>query len=147
MDHKNQHPCHRHEEQEINRREFIKVAGVSAAAIALASCQKGSITQTTGNTQTSGSKPRVAIAQATDYNADTLDKKVAEMIDQLGGLGDVVKSGDSVAIKINMTGGLKSGELPGIKPIDSFITHPLVLQSLIKRSRIVAMSFCEPRSW
>jgi uncharacterized protein (DUF362 family) len=136
---KSDHPCHSARDNhgaDISRRNFIRLAGLTAAGLAVASCQTKTAAPTPSAGEApaqSGARPRVAIAQATDYNVDTLDRKLAEMIDQLGGLSDVVKSGDRVAIKINMTGGLKSGALPGIAPIDSFITHPMVVQALIKR--------------
>lgn len=112
------------------------MSALTAAGLAAAACQPkpAASNPSDGAPALSGDKrPRVAIAQATDYDPETLDRKLAEMIDQLGGLSDVVKSGDRVAIKINMTGGLKSGQLPGIAPIDSFITHPMVVQALVKR--------------
>ena len=125
MEKAHKHPCHNQEEHHLSRRDFIKVAGVTAAGIALASCQKA---------PAATKKPRVAIGQVPDYyDPATIDRVMSEMIDQLGGLGDVVKSGDSVAIKINMTGGLKSGVIPGVTPIESFVTHPLVVITLIKR--------------
>ena len=131
---KSDHPCHSHAGPDVSRRNFLRAAALTAAGLAAAACAPKSATSSSsaGSTK-SGSRPRVAIAEAVDYDPDTLERKLAEMIDQLGGLGDVVKSGDRVGIKINMTGGLKSGELPGVAPIDSFVTHPMVVQALIKR--------------
>jgi uncharacterized protein (DUF362 family) len=136
---KSDHPCHPNHglnSHDASRRNFLRLAGLAAAGLLAAGCQAGSnapANSTVPSTSSGSKRPVVAIAQATDYDPAMLDRKLAEMIDQLGGLSDVVKSGDTVGIKINMTGGLKSGTLPGIAPIDSFITHPMVVQALIKR--------------
>ncbi|NIM48174.1 MAG: DUF362 domain-containing protein, partial [Gemmatimonadales bacterium] len=52
------------------------------------------------------------------------------MLDGLGGLGDVVRSGDRVAIKPNLTGGTGVTPLPGIPAIESYVTHPEVVRAL-----------------
>lgn len=127
------HPAHAKHGAEFSRRDFLRMSALTAAGLAAAACQPKPAASDGAPALSGDKRPRVAIVQATDYDPETLDRKLAEMIDQLGGLSDVVKSGDRVAIKINMTGGLKSGQLPGIAPIDSFITHPMVVQALVKR--------------
>lgn len=127
---KSDHPCHPHHPHAMTRRDFLRVAGLTAAGLAAAACSPTPVAPPASEGK---GKYRVAIAQATDYDPKTLENKLAKMIDELGGLSDVVKPGDRVGIKINMTGGLKSGTLPGIAPIDSFITHPMVVQALVKR--------------
>jgi uncharacterized protein (DUF362 family) len=52
------------------------------------------------------------------------------MLDGLGGLGDVIHTGDRVAIKINLTGGAYSGGIRGIPPVESHATHPQVVQAI-----------------
>jgi len=47
----------------------------------------------------------VALAQAHTYNPTLIRRKVQDMLDQLGGLSDVVRPGDKVVIKPNLTGG------------------------------------------
>jgi uncharacterized protein (DUF362 family) len=52
------------------------------------------------------------------------------MLDGLGGLGDVIRPGDRVAIKPNLTGGTRVTPLPGIPAVESFATHPEVVRTL-----------------
>src|SRR3989304_3493361 len=84
--------------------------------------------------------PRGPMGQAATYDRDTLERQVQELIDRLGGLGDVVKRGDSVAIKANLTGGIYSGKLPGLAPIESFVTHPEVVRALVKQVQAAGAS-------
>jgi len=44
--------------------------------------------------------------------------------------------GDRVAIKTNLTGGVKSGRLPGVEPVESFVTHPEVVRALVKQVKL-----------
>ena len=123
----------------ITRRDFLRLAGVTAASLALAACQVQD--QQLGGAGGTALKPvltaaQVAIAKIQDYEQSELDRTVYQLIDQLGGLGDIVKSGDRVAIKVNMTGGVNSGSLPGVSPIESFITHPGVVAALVKQVKI-----------
>jgi uncharacterized protein (DUF362 family) len=124
----------------VSRRKFIQLAGVTAAGLVAASCQPAPVppTATVAPTlapapgATAGKTAQVAIGQAADYDRGTIAAEVHKLIDQLGGLTDVVKPGDSVAIKVNLTGGVYSGQLAGVKPIESFITHPAVVEALVK---------------
>ena len=50
--------------------------------------------------------------------------------DAIGGLGDIVSSGDRVAIKVNLTGGTSVQPLRGVSAIESYITHPEVVRAL-----------------
>jgi uncharacterized protein (DUF362 family) len=72
----------------------------------------------------------VAIAHAASYDRTLIRQQVRGLLDTLGGLGDVVRSGDRVAIKVNLTGGTGVKPLPGVSAIDSYITHPEVVQAL-----------------
>lgn len=134
-------PLARPAKSSYNRREFLKIAGVAAAGVVVSSCQPAArvstpaanISPTTApaNTAVLKTASQVAIGQATDYKRDTIAAEVHKLIDQLGGLTDVVKPGDTVAIKVNLTGGVYAGQLPGVKPIESFITHPEVARALV----------------
>ncbi len=114
----------------ITRRDFLRATGTAAAGLLLASCQSPA-TSTPG--ASTGPRPRVAIGRATDYDRTTIENQVASLIDQVGGLGDVVKSGDSVAIKVNLTGGVTSGTLNGLKPEETYVTHPEVARALVRQ--------------
>ena len=88
----------------ISRRDFLRLAGVGAASLFVGSCQSQSPTSSPVAEPTGNISAQVAVSQARTYDRETIEKQVFEMIDGLGGLGDVVKSGDSVAIKTNLTG-------------------------------------------
>ena len=127
----------RHPAANLSRREFLHLAGATAAGVLLSSCASRFENNTGGeqpDDESTGPKlATVAIGQARSYDYDLVKRELAKLIDNLGGLGDVVKAGDSVAIKINMTGGIQSGQLPGVTPVDSFITHPLVVKALVEQ--------------
>jgi uncharacterized protein (DUF362 family) len=124
----------------ISRRDFLRLAGVGAAGLLVGSCQSQTPT-TSAVAKPSGSfSTQVAVSQARTYDRDTIENQVRELIESLGGLGDVVKPGDSVAIKPNLTGGVESGSLPGVEPVDSFVTHPEVVRGLIKAVKAAGAS-------
>jgi uncharacterized protein (DUF362 family) len=73
---------------------------------------------------------RVAIAQATSYDRLVVRRQIRTLIDRIGGLDDLIRHRPRVAIKVNLTGGTSSRALPGVAPIESFVTHPEVVQAL-----------------
>jgi uncharacterized protein (DUF362 family) len=73
---------------------------------------------------------QVAIAQAASYDRQLVRQGVQTLLDGLGGLGDVISPGDRVAIKTNLTGGTGAAPLPGVSPIESYVTHPEVVRAL-----------------
>jgi uncharacterized protein (DUF362 family) len=115
---------------EISRRDFLRVAGVVAAGALVAGCQKQSQPEVISNPSSGTPQAKVAIALAKTYDRDTIKKAVIDLVDQLGGISSVVKRGDIVAIKPNLTGGVSSASLPGVKAIESYITHPEVVRAL-----------------
>jgi len=118
----------------FTRRDFLRITGAAAAGLLVSRCQTEQPAPLTPQTLVpSGSKYPVAIGQAQTYDRTDIDKQMQMMIDQLGGLSDVVKPGDSVAIKTNLTGGVYSGRLGTIAPEESFVTHPEVVRSLVKQ--------------
>jgi uncharacterized protein (DUF362 family) len=132
--------CSRHKKT-LSRREFLRAAGLAAAGAVAAGCQTPEPTPqptpepTAAPTATevvsaSPPKPKVAIASTRDYDRKAIYAQVRDLLDGIGGLGDVVGSGDRVAIKTNLTGGISAKPLPGIAPIDSYITHPEVVRAL-----------------
>jgi uncharacterized protein (DUF362 family) len=52
------------------------------------------------------------------------------LLDGLGGLGDVIRPGNRVAIKTNLTGGTGVLPLPGVPAVESFVTHPELVRAL-----------------
>lgn len=73
---------------------------------------------------------RVAIAQAGGYDRQLVRQQVQALLDGLGGLGDLIRPGARVAIKPNLTGGTGISPLPGVAPVESYITHPEVVRAL-----------------
>ncbi len=127
--------------RELSRRHFLRVCGAAASGIAVAGCSTPGATApavrqvgpdtlspsvAAGHTQ----RPKVAVAQAMSYDRAEVRRQVRQMIDQLGGLQGVLRSRDRVVIKTNLTGGVTSGALTGVAPIESFITHPEVVRGL-----------------
>jgi uncharacterized protein (DUF362 family) len=143
--------------QRMSRRRFLELAGAAAAGLLISSCTPEPpaapvevapvATPTAGGaapaaTATAAAEPaavpplstglssRVAVTTARSYDRTTIYNAVRDMLDDLGGLGDVVKPGDRVAIKTNLTGGLGNNGPPGLSPMESFVTHPEVVRAL-----------------
>jgi len=72
----------------------------------------------------------VAIARAADYSPDVIRAQVQNLLDNLGGLGDIVRPGARVAIKVNLTGGTywQPQTMPAT---ESFVSHPEVVRALV----------------
>ena len=83
-----------------SRRDFLRSMSAATAALLV-----GGV----ANRQLFGSpmagNSLVATATATSYDRALIRQLMENMFSNLGGLGDLIKSGDSVAIKINLTGG------------------------------------------
>jgi uncharacterized protein (DUF362 family) len=126
----------------LSRRDFLRFVGISAAGLVVSSCQPKTTptavptplpSPSNAPAAAGSSKTPVAIGRVQTYERAEVEKQVQTLVEQLGGLGDVVKPGDSVAIKPNLTGGVYSGLLAGYSAIESFITHPEVVRALIKQ--------------
>ncbi len=125
----------RSQQSDLSRREFLRLTGVMAAGLLVNGCQPQQATPSTTQvaTRPPADKPAVAIGQARTYDRAAIESQLQALLDQLGGLGDVVKPGDTVAIKPNLTGGTSSQPVPGVRPEDSFVTHPEVVRALVKQ--------------
>jgi len=130
--------CSRHKKQ-LSRRDFLKAAGAAAAGVAVAGCQKETALPPTPEAPPTSppqkakdtTQPQVAIASLRNYDRKAVYQHVRDLLDGIGGLGDVVSAGDRVAIKVNLTGGTSSPPVTGgVAPIDSFVTHPEVVRAL-----------------
>jgi uncharacterized protein (DUF362 family) len=74
---------------------------------------------------------RVAIAQAASYDPQLVRQQVEAVFDSLGGLQDVIKAGDKVAIKVNLTGGINSASPPAVATAtETYVTHPAVARAV-----------------
>ena len=148
----------------LSRRDFLKVTGTVIGGLALAGCgaplpattESGPTTAPIATlpstavppSATSTSLPasptamanvarpyQVAIARAASYDPTLVRRQVEAVFDDLGGLGDVVKQGDRVAIKVNLTGGTSSQPSIGLSPIETYVTHPAVVRAMAELLR------------
>jgi uncharacterized protein (DUF362 family) len=134
----------------ISRREFLHGMGVTVAGLVLAGCQTATPTEgevaptddttlpqenTSATLPPYGEKPVVAIAKADSYDPALVLKQVQSLLDNIGGLKDILAHGNRVAIKVNLTGGTGSQPLPGTTEIETYLTHPAVVLALCKLLR------------
>jgi uncharacterized protein (DUF362 family) len=75
-------------------------------------------------------RPRVAIARCASYDRNLVEQQVRALIEDLGGLQDIIKPGGSVAIKVNLTGGASTQPPPGRSLTEAYATHPEVVRAL-----------------
>jgi len=114
-----------------SRRTFLKGLAGAAAGLAAAGCGATWLpTVMNGSGTPTPAMPKVAIAQATGYDRSLIQARTREMLDSLGGLRDVIRAGDKVAIKTNLTGGLYFQPRPGSTAIESYLTHPEVVRAV-----------------
>jgi uncharacterized protein (DUF362 family) len=76
---------------------------------------------------------KVGLTQATTYDRAVIKQKVRDLFEAIGGIQDVVKAGNKVAIKINLTGGSGSATSPilnGVSITESMWTHPEVVRAV-----------------
>lgn len=121
-------------ENKISRRGFIGALGAATAGTMLGSCQKKGATEPDPAPVNPNETGDVALAKLSDYDYDTLKSRLETMFTQIGGLDDVISSGDKVAIKINLTGGNSQATTMlrnyGCSAEDSIWTHSAVLQAV-----------------
>jgi uncharacterized protein (DUF362 family) len=125
----------------LSRRRFIGMAGAAVAGALTSACSQETLPQwielappSASETPTAAPetpvRAQVAITHAPNYDRALLRKRVRDVLDGIGGLGDVIRSGDRVAIKVNLTGGTSVAPLDGVLAIDSYVTHPEVVRVL-----------------
>ncbi len=116
----------------------MKTLGTTTAGLVVLPYLKPSGVFTYGHKAASSYLAQVAITQTVNTPADSYDPasvkaKVQYLFDTLGGVADVVKKGNKVAIKINLTGGsgsATSAKLNGMTITEAMWTHPAVLQAV-----------------
>ncbi len=75
-------------------------------------------------------RPRVAIARCASYDRNLVEQQVRALVEDLGGLQDIIKPGGNVAIKVNLTGGVSVQPPPGRSLTEAYATHPEVVRAL-----------------
>jgi uncharacterized protein (DUF362 family) len=152
----------------INRRQLLKLISLSGASLLIESCLGESLSPKDTPVATNTSLPptmtpslrptsapvasatpawqnSVSVARAESYDPALLRKQMETMFQSLGGLGDIVKPGAKVGIKLNLTGGTW-WDTPDKPPANEyFVTHPAVAGALAEilrdlgASRIILM--------
>jgi uncharacterized protein (DUF362 family) len=134
----------------LNRRQFLKLIGLSGFSVFLARCGllppeiptssptaiPATVTQTPGvvssptSTVTPAFKAMAAIGLTDTYDPARLRIELEQMLGGIGGLADLIRPGGRVGIKPNLTGGTWwDASLP--RPAtELFATHPAVVLAL-----------------
>ncbi len=120
----------------ISRRDFLKLAALASGAVILEGClPHGAATTpftsprlpTPPPSVYAGPRAKVGVVKAASYDPALVRRQLQTLFDSIGGLGDVVRPGDKVAIKVNLTGGVKGNvPPPGTTAPESWVTHPVV---------------------
>jgi uncharacterized protein (DUF362 family) len=106
----------------FSRRKFLGTLGTAAAGFLITPYVKSTKIWAYGRESGFSYLAQVAVTQATTYDRSLIKQKIQHLFESIGGIGDVVKAGKKVAIKINLTGG--GGDA------DHMWTHPEVLRAV-----------------
>jgi uncharacterized protein (DUF362 family) len=136
----------------ISRRQFLKLIGLSGLSVFLTNCGllgtktpaipaptptctvPSTITPTSTTTSTATVTPpyksMAAIGRVDSYNPSLLRAELERMLDGIGGLDDLIKSGARVGIKPNLTGGIWWDAGLPVPATELFATHPALIKAL-----------------
>jgi uncharacterized protein (DUF362 family) len=123
----------------MNRRKFIKAMGAAAAGLFVASCQGRPLpaapSAAPGPGRATAGPPAspqatVGLAVAKSYDRQLVRQQVQAALDAIGGVGDIIRPGASVALKVNLTGGTQCPLLHSLPRTESYWTHPEVVRAL-----------------
>jgi uncharacterized protein (DUF362 family) len=89
----------------IARREFLRTLGTAGAGLLISPYIKSMDIFAHGLDGGPSYLAQVAITQAEDYDRVLIKERIQHLFESLGGIADVVRPSDKVAIKINLTGG------------------------------------------
>jgi uncharacterized protein (DUF362 family) len=116
-----------------SRRQFLRALGTTTAGMLVAPYLKSANICAYGHNGGSLYGSQVALTHADNYDPSFIKGRVQHLFESLGGIGDVVKPGMKVAIKINLTGGSGSAFSPvlrGVPITESMWTHPKILRAV-----------------
>jgi uncharacterized protein (DUF362 family) len=119
--------------ERLSRRKFLNIIGKGTTGLFLTPFLKSSGIKAFADQLDPPYLAQVAITPADNYEWTYIKQKVQYLFETLGGIGDIVKSGNKVAIKINLTGGSGSidyDKLNGVSVQESYWTHPEVLRAV-----------------
>lgn len=127
------------------RRRFLSVvAGLATTLLAACARQSPSPAEplaqetlpateaavSTASSSSAQSKPVVAIARCEDYGTAKVEAVVRDLVEQCGGLGEIIKPGGTVVIKPNFTAGGRNPTRDGLPNIMTYTTHPDVTRAV-----------------
>src|SRR4030042_4448818 len=126
---KNKHrPC---SGKNFSRRNFLSTIGAATVGIVANSFSSTKNLYALSHRANINNGVPVAITEAFDYDRTTIKQKVQHLFESLGGISDVIHTGEKVAIKINITGGMGGATPPGgVDPRDCVWTHPEVIRAV-----------------
>jgi len=114
-----------------SRREMLKSLGIGTIGMLMSPFLFGN-----GMFFGSGGRQgttKVAATQTNSYLRHIIRQKVQHLFEALGGIDDIIKPGDKVGIKINLTGGsgwANHSQLQGVDIRECAWTHPEVLRAV-----------------
>lgn len=114
-----------------SRRTFINTLGLSTAGLVLNPFKDTTFAAPQPNE--TEFLAQVAITETDNYERVNIRQRVAHLFESLGGISDIVKAGDKVGIKINLTGGSSNAyheRLQGVDVRETIWTHPEVLRAV-----------------
>lgn len=116
-----------------SRRQFLRTIGTTTVGVLVAPYLKSTNIFSYGHQAAAAKVAKVAITRGSTYERTFIKNRVQHLFESMGGIGDVVKTGQKVAIKINLTGGsgsAYSSVLHGVPITESMWTHPEVLRAV-----------------
>ncbi len=109
--------------KKFSRRTFLRAIGTTSAGLLVAPYISSPNIFAYGREEKSSFLAKVAITKADNYERTFIKQKVQYLFEQIDGITDIIRPGDKVAIKINLTGGGSSC------PYNMW-THPEVLRAV-----------------
>jgi uncharacterized protein (DUF362 family) len=142
---------------ELSRRQFISAMGMGTAGLFLYKCKSSTEPPETTPPDPNLGTADVAVTPVSSYERTAIKTAVQDSFEALGGIGDIVKTGDKVGIKINLTGGsgsYTSSNAP-LPPYELYLTHPemvravgeLVLDAGASELYILESVYNDPADW
>ena len=129
----------------FTRRDFVKTSSIAAAGLIAGACSKiknpVSSQEAAPEPYTSKNIPQhpheilatVAYSDMTDYEYKNLKSNIEACLNAVGGVSDILPSGGTVGIKVNMTGGEANADKSlnrfGLTVGELFWTHPTILKA------------------